>query len=508
MGRFTCVVLPKMSQHQTFYPNLLLNPRARAIGLLWLGVSGLLLLIGVGWGITTRIGELQRQENERIDSYQAVLRQTNQMYQAAVDAETGIRGYLLTRRPESLAPYYEGQTSFTHNLALTRQVGNLASNPRLAQIERSFQHWQARFGQPVIDSRGDAAALERLSQSTLAGKQLFDPLRQEIGQFRDEQREILYAQRARARATQSSLWLGNHVRTLLVSLGVLALALALHRSLRRLLKLLEERGQTITALQQAQTETQAALNRLEKANAELDSFVYSASHDLREPLRSLEAFSGFLLEDLGPRLEAQETDYLQRIIAASQRMRRLISDLLLLSRIGRQTELYSRVDLNRVLSEVLLEFEVQIQERHVQLIQPAKLPIITGNATELASIFRNLLGNALKFSPVPYPNSQGPQVEVGCSDQAKEYLFWVRDWGIGIDPNYHEKIFGLFQRLRRREEFEGTGAGLAIVRKGVSAHGGRIWVESQPNLGSTFFFTLPRLTPEPTLSSPNRPLQK
>ncbi|MBD2102285.1 ATP-binding protein [Leptolyngbya sp. FACHB-261] len=481
-----------MSQIQNSKSSLTKQPRTLTVSFLWLGVSCLVLLIAGGWALTAAVNNSQRQEDERINRYQEILRWTNLLYQGALDAETGIRGYLITRDPQSLAPYYEGQANFAKNLALLRQVEALKQSERLGQIERSFEAWQNRFGRPVLKSFGNSAEIERLAQTSLAGKAVFDSLRLDIEAFLGEQRARLITQQAVARKTRDLIWLVNNICTCLVMLGVLLLGLWLHRSLQQLLQVLDERTQTLTALQQSQKATQAALNRLEKANTELDSFVYSASHDLREPLRSLEAFSGFLLEDLGPRLEGQEADYLNRIVNATQRMRRLLEDLLQLSRIGRDPEQHSSVDLNWVLREVLLEFELQIQERHAKLRCPEVLPTVTGNATELASIFRNLIGNALKFSPGPYGEEGGPQVEISYAEQQHEFLFWVRDWGIGVDPNYHDRIFVLFQRLGRREEFEGTGAGLAIVRKGVLAHGGQVWVESQPNEGSCFFFTIPK----------------
>ena len=216
------------------------------------------------------------------------------------------------------------------------------------------------------------------------------------------------------------------------------------------------------------------------------SFTYSVSHDLKEPLRTIEAFSQFLLEDYAPVLDDQGRDYLQKLAHASARMKQLIEDLLALSRIGRRDDPLSTVDVDRVIAGIIEGFRITIEEHGVQ-VEVGPLHAVRGDAARVEQIFGNLVANAIKFN-----RSAVPSVTIGLREVDEHTAtFYVRDNGIGIDPAYHERIFGIFQRLHRREEFEGTGAGLAIVKRAVESLGGRIWVESDGSHGTTFAFVLP-----------------
>ena len=226
---------------------------------------------------------------------------------------------------------------------------------------------------------------------------------------------------------------------------------------------------------------------LQKLNAELEDFVYTVSHDLKEPLRGISAFSQFVKEDYGDRLDETGKDYLDRIIESTGRMKRLIDDLLALSRIGRVKNELATVSSSDIIGEVMVTLRHRFEEKNAELRLQADLPEILCDEVKMREVFMNLLSNAVK-----YTGKDRPVVEVGCDDLGDEFRFYVKDNGIGIDERYHEKIFGLFERLNRREDYEGTGAGLAIVKKVIDEHEGKIWVESAPGMGSTFFFTLPK----------------
>jgi PAS domain S-box-containing protein len=245
-----------------------------------------------------------------------------------------------------------------------------------------------------------------------------------------------------------------------------------------------------TLEQQVDERTAAAEARAEeltRKNAELEAFTYSISHDLKEPLRGIEAFSQFVIEDYSERLDDQGRDYLQKIAHASARMKRLIEDLLTLSRIGRTESPRQRVDVSRALRDIVAGTKTAIEARGATVDIAPDLPAVIGDSTRVEQIFGNLISNGLKFN-----RSDQPLVEVGWTAHAPGVAaFCVSDNGIGIDPQYHERIFGVFQRLHRREEFEGTGAGLSIARRAVEVLGGQMWVESEPGAGSTFWFTLP-----------------
>jgi len=228
------------------------------------------------------------------------------------------------------------------------------------------------------------------------------------------------------------------------------------------------------------------LNELEQSNRELDNYTYAVSHDLKAPLRTVEAFSEFLLEDYAERLDEEGKDYLKRIMDASIRMKELIDDLLLISRVGRKHTETELVDLNKIIEEIRLDFESQLEERGGNIISD-KLPIIKIQKVWFQQLFSNLISNGLKFN-----KSSDPKVWLSYEERLNEYVFSVRDNGIGIDKKYHEKIFNIFQRLHSQDEYPGTGAGLTICKKIVESLGGKIWVESKPGKGSTFYFTYPK----------------
>lgn len=243
----------------------------------------------------------------------------------------------------------------------------------------------------------------------------------------------------------------------------------------------------ITARMEAEARIRASAADLARSNGELEAFTYSVSHDLKEPLRTIEAFSQFLLEDYAAVLDDQGRDYLQKLAHASARMKQLIEDLLALSRVGRRDDPLSNVDVDRVVADVLEGLRLRIEGSSAQVHVSSSLPAVRGDPARVEQIFGNLIANGIKFN-----RSASPRVEVGIRDiDAGMVTFEVRDNGVGIDPAYHKRVFGIFQRLHRREEFEGTGAGLAIVKRAVESLGGRIWIESDGSHGTTFVFVLP-----------------
>jgi PAS domain S-box-containing protein len=227
---------------------------------------------------------------------------------------------------------------------------------------------------------------------------------------------------------------------------------------------------------------------IQRRNKELDDFTYVVSHDLKEPLISVEGFSRILQMDYKEIIQAEGREYLDSIVGATTRMKGLIDDLLLLSRISRPSESFKNVSVKDIIQEIQTDMEFTIRQKGVNFKVPEDLPILFGNETQIKIVFRNLIGNAVKFN-----NKPDPLVEVTFQNAENNYyLFTIKDNGIGIDKDFHDKIFVIFQRLHRREEYEGTGAGLAIVKKIIELHKGKIWVESELGKGSSFCFTLPK----------------
>ncbi|HUL42805.1 MAG TPA: GAF domain-containing protein, partial [Bacteroidota bacterium] len=233
---------------------------------------------------------------------------------------------------------------------------------------------------------------------------------------------------------------------------------------------------------------------IERRNKELDDFTYVVSHDLKEPLISIEGFSKILQSDFHEVISTDGKEYLDSIVGSTTRMKGLIDDLLLLSRVSRPSESFRKVPMNDLLGEITRDMEYTFKKRNVSVVVPEELPVVYGNETQLKIVLRNLIGNAVKFNDKPTPT-----VTIGFQNtENNSYLFSVTDNGIGIEKEFFEKIFVIFQRLHRREEYEGSGAGLAIVKKIIELHKGRIWVESEPGKGSAFFFTVPKpLSGEP-----------
>lgn len=229
------------------------------------------------------------------------------------------------------------------------------------------------------------------------------------------------------------------------------------------------------------------LTRAQAEREQLELFAYVASHDLREPLQSITGFSDLLHNRYGSSLDASGQGYLKRIQEAALRMSHLIDALLKFSKVVKRADLFSLVDLSKVLPEVLEDLEFQIKKEKAQ-ITVGKLPMLYGDEMQLRQLFQNLLTNALKF----HPPGRVPEVSILSRDMGDKVEIALRDNGIGIQEKYLERIFRPFERLHSRTEFEGSGVGLAICQKIVSHHEGQIHVRSTPGEGSTFYIVLPK----------------
>jgi PAS domain S-box-containing protein len=274
---------------------------------------------------------------------------------------------------------------------------------------------------------------------------------------------------------------------------------------------ISERNHLTRAVAGRARELEQANGQLLRINQELEEFTYVVSHDLKEPLRTLEAFSTFLAADYSDHLGMQGQEYIQHLIGASRRLARLIDDLLCLSRAGKVLGAPRLLDWDFILATVQGDLRDLLQRRNATIRIEGTFPPALGDPERIIQLLTNLMSNGLKYNTEavpevvigasgvldgPVPAGMGSPSPHGRDRKpARWALFWVRDNGIGIEPQYHDQIFRIFRRLHRREEYEGTGAGLAICKKIVEAHEGRIWVESQPGKGATFFFTLPSPAP-------------
>jgi PAS domain S-box-containing protein len=253
-----------------------------------------------------------------------------------------------------------------------------------------------------------------------------------------------------------------------------------------------DQGTLIAAAVRDITSRLAVEEALKAANTELEAFTYSVSHDLRAPIRQVDGFSRLLEEHLGGNADAKSREYLQRIQDASQHMKRLVEDLLNLSRVGR-TDVRPRViSLEAMVRDVLLDLQAEQAGRDVEW-RIGPLPLVEYDPGLMKVLLTNLLANALKYTRTRRP----AVIEVAHETREGRSVIMIRDNGVGFDMQFADKLFGVFQRLHRADEFEGTGVGLATVFRIVRKHGGEIWAEAKPDAGAAFRFTVPSINESP-----------
>lgn len=245
------------------------------------------------------------------------------------------------------------------------------------------------------------------------------------------------------------------------------------------------RGRLEELVEQRTAELKKMTDELSRSNADLQQFAYAASHDLQEPLRGIAGFVGLLERRYKGKLDKKADEFIDYIIEDVKRMQMLIKDLLEYSRIDTKSRIFRVTNCSLVLEEAIYNLRSAIEESGTEVTYDL-LPIVMGDASQLKRLFQNLIGNAIKFR-----SDKIPRIHISAGRERDDWVFSVRDNGIGIEPKYFARIFTVFQRLHTRDKYEGTGIGLAVCKKIVERHGGRIWVESRPGEGSTFYFTLP-----------------
>lgn len=240
----------------------------------------------------------------------------------------------------------------------------------------------------------------------------------------------------------------------------------------------------VTELESIKHAQENLITKLTESNSELERFAYVCSHDLQEPLRMISSFTQQLQKHLGAKLDEKGLHYMKYITDGSEQARRLINDVLDYARIENESELFHDVESEAVLASVLRDLSTRIEETGAVVTHDV-LPVVYMQSTHLRQVLQNLIGNALKFCV------EKPHIHIGVVRDGNFWRFGVRDNGIGIAPEHMHKIFSIFQRLHNRDRYPGTGIGLALCKKVVQKYDGKIWVESKPGQGSTFFFTLP-----------------
>ena len=252
-----------------------------------------------------------------------------------------------------------------------------------------------------------------------------------------------------------------------------------------LLKIVGQLFVNVLERRRSEEELRRHAAELTRSNADLEQFAYVASHDLQEPLRMVASYVQLLVKRYKDKMGAEADEFIDYVVNGVVRMQALINDLLTYSRLGTHAKPLRPVDSGQVVDQVIENLQLAVKETSAVVSREA-LPVVRADASQLGQVFQNLIGNAIKFH-----GNAPPQVRVWAERKAGEWIFAVADKGIGIDPQYMDRLFAIFQRLHNQEAYPGTGIGLAICKKIVERHGGRIWVESQPGAGATFRFAMP-----------------
>jgi PAS domain S-box-containing protein len=248
-------------------------------------------------------------------------------------------------------------------------------------------------------------------------------------------------------------------------------------------KKLEEENKLLH--EQLEEKVRRRTRELEIVNKELEAFSYSVSHDLRTPLRAISGYSMMLKEEYASNLDVEANRIIDAIVSNTNMMGQLIDDLLTFSKMARLETIYDHVDMNRLVQNCL---EHLTKEQCGHAIAVDALPACRGDVSMLRQVWFNLLANAIKYSS----KKEKPEIQIGAMDDPKFHVYYVKDNGAGFDMKYANKLFGVFQRLHRQDDFEGTGLGLALVKRIISKHGGEIWADASPNTGATFYFSVPK----------------
>jgi signal transduction histidine kinase len=389
-----------------------------------------------------------------------------------LNAETGQRGFLITSDSSYLHQYEQALKDIGNSRRKLKELlkNDLSGAKDLAILEQKIDLKLARMRKLIaFKTAGDEKTINEMLLSG-EGKFLTDNI-QTFNVSMQQKEETLFE--ARRQSTNKNI---ANSRTVFLVEGIFALGITVFLALIIITELNRRNKNEKRIIKYNQ--------ELQIKNKEIEQFAYIASHDLQEPLRSITNFTRLLDKKLVT-ADDETKKYSSFISGAATRMSNLIFDLLEYSRIGRDTE-RTAVNCDILVKNILKDLETTINEKNAT-IRVDKLPVVNGYSY-LKSLFQNLISNAIKF----VRHGERPFVHISCADNRKEFLFSIRDNGIGIEKIYQERIFVIFQRLHTRTEYPGTGIGLSQCKKIVDLHGGKIWIESEVGKGSTFYFTIPK----------------
>ena len=486
-------------------------------------VAGLFSILAIVIG-GTALANLNSDRGRVVDTLDPAAYRAAQLEVALLNQETGVRGYALTAQRPFLAPYTFGvaqqraQVSALGPLLAGVPGGQTDLNHVLARASA----WRTTYALPTI-SQVSAAGKPLVSAAIIRGKADFDSIRATLSALQNDlagQRKQAAASLSNSAAVLDATCIGIAVGLVLV---LAMFAFGLWRSailpLSRLAadarlvaggdfehrldspggplevravgsnvdQMRERILAELSAVRAAHASLEARTEDLQRSNSELEQFAYVASHDLQEPLRKVASFCQLLQRRYAGRLDAKADEYIEHAVDGAKRMQALINDLLAFSRVGRTAQQREPVSLALLLAQAWANLAGEVRRTHAT-IEQGDLPVVLGEASLLTAVFQNLLSNALKFR-----GDQPPRVSVSARRDGRYWLFAISDNGIGIEPEYADRIFVIFQRLHDRASYPGTGIGLAMVKKIIEYHGGRIWLDTEFTSGTRFCFTLPML---------------
>jgi len=474
------------------------------------------------------------QERQRIETtIDPAALAAQQLYSGLLNQETGVRGYALSAKPDFLTPYTQGYAAEQAAVAQLRPLLPqlpAASAADLTQTITQAHDWRMRYAEPTI-AQIKASGKPVVNPDILAGKAEFDSLRVKLASFEADVS-------SGRRQALSSLDRASHdldVTLLVIAIGLAAvvagLAVVLRGTAIRPVHVLaaearrvadgdfghevtqtgprEIRGlaadvnsmrerilRELSAVREANESLAAQATELQRSNSELEQFAYIASHDLQEPLRKVTSFCQLLQRRYGGQLDEKADQYIDFAVDGAKRMQVLINDLLAFSRVGRSGPDLGPVACDAALASAKANLSAQIEQARA-VIEAGPLPVVRAQLTLMAMVFQNLLGNALKFK-----GDGPPRIVVAADRDGAFWLFSVTDNGIGIEPQYADRVFLIFQRLHDRATYPGTGIGLAMCRKIIEYFGGRIWLDTGVTGGARFCFTLPAIPDDALHDSP------
>ncbi|WP_436837761.1 sensor histidine kinase [Micromonospora chersina] len=503
--------------------------RRRVVALL--GVV-LVLLLGLAAAEAT-LAAKNRQNIDAVLLKTGPLRvQAQELMSALLDQETAVRGYAVNADRKDLAPYQAGVDRERDTFAEMRRLA--VAYPGVLRaldvVEQRAAQWRSGVAEPVISTTersGPAAGQALITDQT---RQQFDGIRSAVDGLQGEILEVRQETADKVNTTSNVLVVLLIIAALVVAVAGAVLVLSLDRILirplaglvgqvrevasgdyrhriegsgppefrlladdidimrQKIARELDEVREARERIEWVNSQLQKQAEELTRSNRDLEQFAYVASHDLQEPLRKVASFCQLLQRRYSGQLDERADQYIAFAVDGAQRMQRLINDLLAFSRIGRLTTGFTEVDLNKVMGDVAGQTEAARQYADADLTWD-RLPVIRGEEPLLTNLLANLISNSIKFRRPDVP----PKVHVSARLVDDEWEISCRDNGIGIEPEFADKIFVIFQRLHSKDAYPGTGIGLAIVKKIVEYHGGRVWVDTETAEGTTIRFTLPAL---------------